>query len=162
MGAIASAPWRAAEYHTDSNGLEMMPRVRNHRSTYTINLTEPITANYYPINTALSIKDAVNQLTITPDRACGGASLASGEAEFLVHRRLVGSDYPGFEPLNETQSARYTNDGFPYERIGQSTPQYTPHDNMARFRVFKMVPEHRDLRCVFLGAKHVSDPESNS
>ena len=111
-------------FFTDSNGFETMLRTRNHRQTYSINLTEPITANYYPVNTAISIRDASAQLTVVPDRTQGGASLASGEIEMLLHRRLLAGDYPctpddasgalncgGVSALNETQSAVYDTDG---------------------------------------------------
>ena len=118
-------------FFTDSNGFETMLRTRNHRQTYSINLTEPITANYYPVNTAISIRDASAQLTVTPDRTQGGASLASGEIELLLHRRLLAGDYPctpddasgalncgGVSALNETQSAVYDTDGLVVERLG--------------------------------------------
>lgn len=83
-----------ARFFTDSNGLELLPRRRNYRQAYTIAGTEPITQNYFPINSALSIRGedaAAAQLTVTPDRAVGGTSLKSGEIELLIHRRLKGT-----------------------------------------------------------------------
>lgn len=59
-------------FSTDANGFEMAERIRNHRATFKLNLTEPQAANLYPINSALTIRDATRQLTITPDRCQGG------------------------------------------------------------------------------------------
>jgi len=88
----------------------------------TTTLTEPIASNYYPINSALTVADGRLMATLTPDRAVGGTSLASGELELLLHRRLIGADYPGMENLNETQGAVYDDDNDtafePIRRLG--------------------------------------------
>jgi len=67
-------------FYTDSNGLEMQRRQLNYRPTW--NLTEHkgglnITANYYPINSAIAIIDEETnmQLTVMNDRAQGGSVL---------------------------------------------------------------------------------------
>lgn len=39
-------------------------------------------------------RDEDVRVTLCPDRSVGGTSLASGEMELLLHRRLIGSDYP--------------------------------------------------------------------
>jgi hypothetical protein len=36
--------------YTDTNGVHTLKRVRNHRDTWTLNSSEPISDNYYPIN----------------------------------------------------------------------------------------------------------------
>lgn len=64
-------------FYTDSNGLEMQKRVLNYRSYYNITekmykyANENITANYYPINSAISIKDEKLgwHLTVSNDRS---------------------------------------------------------------------------------------------
>ena len=75
-------------YSTDSNGYETVERTRNQRKSFKINLPEPITANYYPINTALSIRDDAAQLTVTPD---SGDELSSDDESSqdvrLINRR---------------------------------------------------------------------------
>ena len=93
------------EYYTDANGREMQKRVRNHRDTFKINLTEPVSSNYYPVNSRIGIvdNDRKIQLTVLTDRSQGGSSLQDGAVELMVHRRLLHDDNLGVgEPLNET------------------------------------------------------------
>jgi hypothetical protein len=88
---------------TDSNGREMQTRLINHRPSWYYNVTEPVSGNYYPVNAAAYIKDSSAQLTVLVDRSEGAASLASGQLELMVHRRLLYDDSRGVgEPLNET------------------------------------------------------------
>ena len=49
-------------FYTDSNGLEMQKRVLNFRPTWDLEdnykeSNENVTANYYPVNSAISMKD---------------------------------------------------------------------------------------------------------
>lgn len=37
------------EFYTDSMGMEMQKRIRNYRPTWKLNVTEAVSANYYPI-----------------------------------------------------------------------------------------------------------------
>ncbi|XP_037083659.1 lysosomal alpha-mannosidase-like isoform X1 [Pollicipes pollicipes] len=91
-------------FYTDSNGRQMMKRRRNHRDTWTLNVTEPVAGNYFPVNSRIFIKDADSQLTVLTDRSQGGSSLASGQLELMLHRRTVQDDAFGVgEPLNETE-----------------------------------------------------------
>ncbi|XP_014672953.1 PREDICTED: lysosomal alpha-mannosidase-like [Priapulus caudatus] len=94
-------------FYTDSNGREMLQRTRDQRPTWTLNKTEPVAGNYYPITSKIFIKDESNvaQFTVLNDRAQGGGSIADGSIEILVHRRLLEDDHWGVgEPLNETGS----------------------------------------------------------
>ncbi|KAF1795198.1 hypothetical protein JG687_00000990 [Phytophthora cactorum] len=97
-----------ATLYTDSNGLEFMKRVRNHRDTWNLTLhdnQEAVAANYFPITTGAYIKDAEHQLNVVTDRAQGAASLVDGQVEVMVHRRLLADDNKGVdEHLNETES----------------------------------------------------------
>ena len=36
--------------YTDTNGVHTLKRIRNHRETWTLNSSEPISDNYYPVN----------------------------------------------------------------------------------------------------------------
>ncbi|KAF0293557.1 Lysosomal alpha-mannosidase [Amphibalanus amphitrite] len=90
-------------FYTDSNGRQMMERQRDRRSSWPLNVTEPVSGNYYPVNSRIYIRDAASQLTVLSDRSQGGASLASGQLELMLHRRTVQDDGFGVgEPLNET------------------------------------------------------------
>ena len=63
------------QFYTDSNGRQMMLRRRNFRPTWNLNLTEPVSANYYPINSRIFVRDDKNQATVLTDRSQGGSSM---------------------------------------------------------------------------------------
>lgn len=44
-------------FFTDSNGRDRIKRVRNYRENWRLNLSEPESGNYYPINTRIGITD---------------------------------------------------------------------------------------------------------
>jgi hypothetical protein len=44
-------------FYTDANGLEMQKRILNYRPTWDFSAANNITSNYYPINTAIAIRD---------------------------------------------------------------------------------------------------------
>ncbi|XP_050072465.1 lysosomal alpha-mannosidase-like [Anopheles maculipalpis] len=91
-------------FWTDSNGREMLRRVRNYRETWELDLAEPIPGNYYPVTTKIVIEDEHQRLSLLNDRAQGGSSLVDGQLELMVHRRLLRDDRFGVgEALNETQ-----------------------------------------------------------
>ena len=53
----------------------MMERKLNYRPTFEINMTEPVAQNYHPVTTAITVRDAAQQLAVPVDRAQGGAAL---------------------------------------------------------------------------------------
>lgn len=72
-------------FYTDSNGREMLKRVKNYQPTYDYStLDEPIAGNYYPITTRIFLKDDNTQFSVITDRSEGGSSLADGELELMV------------------------------------------------------------------------------
>ncbi|XP_029158276.1 lysosomal alpha-mannosidase isoform X1 [Nylanderia fulva] len=92
-------------FYTDSNGREMLKRVRNYRPTWDLDVQEPVSGNYYPVTSKISIKDEEKQLklSVLNDRAQGGSSLQDGAVELMIHRRLLKDDAFGVgEALNET------------------------------------------------------------
>jgi len=93
---------------TDSNGREMLSRKRDFRPMWNFSQTESVAGNYYPINSAVAITDAKSaQLTLLVDRASGAGSIADGELEVMIHRRILMDDGRGVgEPLNETETTR--------------------------------------------------------
>ena len=89
-------------FYTDANGREMQKRKRNYRPTWKLEVTEPVSGNYYPINSRVYIKDSKSQMTILTDRSLGGSSLKDGSVEIMLHRRLLRDDQRGVgEALNE-------------------------------------------------------------
>jgi lysosomal alpha-mannosidase len=46
--------------------------------------TEPVAANYYPVNSRIFVKDKNLQMTVLNDRSQGGASLIDGQIELMV------------------------------------------------------------------------------
>ncbi|XP_059608045.1 lysosomal alpha-mannosidase-like [Phlebotomus argentipes] len=94
-------------FYTDSNGREMIRRVRNQRETWNLLLQEKISGNYYPVTTNIAIEDLEKRLSVLTDRAQGGSSLQDGAVELMVHRRLLHDDAFGVgEPLNDPNPIR--------------------------------------------------------
>jgi len=94
-------------FYTDSNGREILKRVRDFRPTWNFSQTEPVSGNYFPINSRIFIRDETGeenarQLTLLTDRSQGGSSVTDGAVEIMLHRRLLYDDSLGVsEPLNE-------------------------------------------------------------
>lgn len=44
-------------FYTDSMGMEMQTRVLNYRPTWTLNVTQPVAGNYYPVQSTIAIED---------------------------------------------------------------------------------------------------------
>lgn len=94
--------------YTDSNGLEMQNRTRDARPTWNLVPTDYVSQNFYPVNTAIAIRDEYGegddpaQMTVMNDRAQGGASLVDGRIQLMQNRRLFYDDGKGVnEALNE-------------------------------------------------------------
>lgn len=90
-------------FYTDSNGREMIKRLKDHRDTWRVKLQEHTAGNYYPVTTKIALEDEHARMAILTDRAQGGSSLADGSLELMIHRRLLHDDAFGVdESLNET------------------------------------------------------------
>ncbi|CDW79296.1 glycosyl hydrolases family 38 protein [Stylonychia lemnae] len=92
-------------FYTDSNGLEMQKRILGYRPTWNLtDQTDNTSCNYYPIQTAIAIRDEEgNQMTIMNDKSQGGSVLEPGRIEIMQSRRTLFDDSRGMgEPLNET------------------------------------------------------------
>ena len=105
VSRVSVAGWATASvFATDSNGREWQRRVRNARPDYPYTIAEPVAGNFFPVNTAARLVDGASgaSLTVLTDRTQAGASLADGELELMVHRRLTADDEKGvMEDLNE-------------------------------------------------------------
>lgn len=93
-------------FYTDANGRQTVKREVDTRESYRYTPTEPVSANYYPVNSFIYIKELQEekrQATLLVDRSQGGSSLDGGMLEVMVHRRLLHDDSFGVdEQLNET------------------------------------------------------------
>ena len=110
-----------SKFYTDANGREVLERIRNYRPTWNYTIVEPVSGNYYPVNSRIWIKDQNRQFTILTgvyiycstatcqvkflvflDRSEGGSSIHDGSVEIMLHRRILHDDGLGVgEPLNE-------------------------------------------------------------
>jgi len=106
------------KFYTDSNGLGMQERILNYRPSYNVSIADGglnITANYYPVVSAIAIRDPVTNksMTVMNDRSQGGSSLADGRIELMQNRRLFVDDARGVnQPLNECN----------YKQVGITVP----------------------------------------
>jgi hypothetical protein len=79
----------------------------NHRDTWNLTIAKGglnVTANYYPIQTAIAMIDEQTnlQMTVMNDRSQGGAVIKNGRIELIQNRRLNVDDWRGVdEALNE-------------------------------------------------------------
>lgn len=98
-------------FYTDSNGLEMQTRKLNFRPSWDLQVKEGglnITANYYPVQTAIAIVDEVTnaQMVVMNDRSQGGSVIKDGRIELMHNRRINEDDGRGVgEPLNEVDAS---------------------------------------------------------
>ncbi|XP_027202659.2 lysosomal alpha-mannosidase-like [Dermatophagoides pteronyssinus] len=94
-------------FYTDANGRQMLRRRWNYRPSWKYNVQEPISGNYYPVNSRIAIRDEKQslQMTIMTDRSQGGSlspEQINGSIDIMIHRRLLHDDYFGVgEALNE-------------------------------------------------------------
>ncbi|KAJ8870550.1 hypothetical protein PR048_029573 [Dryococelus australis] len=107
-------------FHTDSNGRELLRRKRNYRESWNVTITQDVSGNYYPVTSRIVLKDEQQglELAVLTDRSQGGSSLADGQIELLLHRRLRNDDGLGVnEALDDDSPAR----GKHYVVVGRSS-----------------------------------------
>ena len=93
-------------FYTDSNGLEMQKRELSFKDIQKASPSD-ISANFYPITSAIVIRDADtkrhNQMILMTSRTQGGSSLKSGHIELVHSRRMLFDDRESQEiVLNDT------------------------------------------------------------
>jgi len=105
----------AGDIFVDSNGLEMIPKKLNYRREYKFTSNQTISSNYYPVTSAIAIRDSNpattndnkgvrRQVTILNDRSQGGSAglRKRRNIEIMQHRRFNKWDHYGvFEPDND-------------------------------------------------------------
>ena len=83
LGKEVVAKWQVLDmdnddvFYTDSNGLEMQERKVGYRPTWDLSTDMEVSANYFPVNSAIAIRDknSTIQMTVMNDRSQGGSSL---------------------------------------------------------------------------------------
>ena len=97
-------------FWTDSNGLEMQERHLNQRGWHYSPNVQNVSANYYPIQSGIAIRDVSNksirEVIVMNDRLQGGsADLTKGTIELMQNRVILEKDAHGLdEPLYEKES----------------------------------------------------------
>jgi lysosomal alpha-mannosidase len=53
-----------SKFYTDANGREVLERIRDYRPTWNYTVAEPVSGNYYPVNSRIWIKEQNRQFTV--------------------------------------------------------------------------------------------------
>jgi len=118
QGKDVTVNWRMLDFEanstfwTDSNGLEMQERILNYRPSWNWSGDQNISSNYYPVNSAIAMRDSSTsrQVTVMNERSqAGSADLSTKSSiEIIQNRRLLFDDSRGVgEALNETDALGY-------------------------------------------------------
>lgn len=75
----------------------MQERILNYRPTWDIKknyaeFNSNISANFYPVNSAISMKSGNMMFTVMNDRSMAGTALEKGSIQLMQNRRLFGDD----------------------------------------------------------------------
>lgn len=92
-------------FYTDSNGREMLRRVRNERDTWNVSIAEEVAGNYYPVTARIAVEDVVHRLAVLTDRAQGGSSLVDGAVDLMVSMRYISTSSSAYRLLNVSDSS---------------------------------------------------------
>ena len=93
---------------TDSEGINMMKRIKDIRPNYKYELTEKVTSNFYPITSVVSLcetENTKNKISIYSDRAQSAGFMNTGQIQLICQRFSTGNDWKGMsEKLYEASS----------------------------------------------------------
>ena len=76
-------------FYTDLNGFQIVRHVRHDKLT--------LQGNYYPVASQIFIEDQKTRLSLLTQQPHGGSSLAGGQVEVMLDRRLMQDDHRGLE-----------------------------------------------------------------
>ena len=97
------------EIYTDSQGINMLKRIKDTRPNYKYEITEKITSNFYPITSVVSLHETVNEnnmISIYSDRAQSVGVIEKGQIQIICQRFSTVDDWKGVgEPLYENSSS---------------------------------------------------------
>ena len=98
------------QIYTDSQGINMMQRIKDTHPTFNYTVTEKISSNFYPITYLVSLRDVdnrKNKISIYSDRAEGVGVIEKGQIQIICHRYSISDDWKGiFEALFEISSMK--------------------------------------------------------
>jgi hypothetical protein len=118
------------EFWTDSNGMKMMRRYKDFRGGWEYYITDPVSANFYPVNYAISIREkhlfdySINDyygiriddpmITVFTERSQSGGAMKQGEIMLLMNRYSKSDDWKGlnenlYEKISLNNHFRMTN-----------------------------------------------------
>ena len=122
------------EIFTDSQGINMMHRIKDTHPTFEYELKEKISSNFYPITSVVSlcnIENKNNKVSIFSDRAQSAGVIDKGQIQIICQRFSTVDDWKGVgEPLYENSSS---NRFF-------SVKHFVSFDNKNNFGYFNNVP----------------------
>jgi hypothetical protein len=97
------------EIYTDSQGINMLKRIKDTRPNYKYEITEKITSNFYPITSVVSLHETENEnnmISIYSDRAQSVGVIEKGQIQIICQRFSTVDDWKGVgEPLYENSSS---------------------------------------------------------
>jgi len=93
---------------TDSQGINMMQRIKDTRPNYKYELTEKVSSNFYPITSVVSLyetENKKNKISIYSDRAQSAGVVKNGQIQLICQRFSTVDDWKGVgEGLYENSS----------------------------------------------------------
>ena len=93
---------------TDSEGINMMKRIKDTRPNYKYEVTEKVSSNFYPITSVVSLYETnniKNKISIYSDRAQSAGFMDKGQIQLICQRFSTTNDWKGMsEKLYETSS----------------------------------------------------------
>ena len=120
---------------TDSQGINMIKRIKDTRPNYKYELTEKVSSNFYPITTVASLYDIENKknkISIYSDRAQSAGVINKGQIQLICQRFSTVDDWKGVgEGLYENSSMERF---FPVKHlISFSNKNYSDYFNKVPF-----------------------------
>ena len=120
---------------TDSQGINMMQRIKDTRPNYKYELTEKVSSNFYPITAVASLYDIENKknkISIYSDRAQSAGVVNKGQIQLICQRFSIVDDWKGVgEGLYENSSM---NRFFPVKHlISFENKNYSDYFNKSPF-----------------------------
>ena len=93
------------EIYTDSQGINMLQRIKDTHPKYNYTVTEEVSSNFYPITSMVSMCDSDKKVTIYSDRAQSAGVINKGEIQLILQRYSTVDDWKGVaEGLYENSS----------------------------------------------------------